>query len=46
MTEDWVLIVGGADIILTRSVDDITAGALTLYLEWKPRSSDGDVTAV
>jgi len=43
---DWVLIGGGADIILTRSVDDLTAGTLTLYCEWKPASSDGLVVAV
>lgn len=43
-TTGWVVIGGGADIILTRSVDDITAGTLTLYCEWKPLSADGDVT--
>lgn len=46
MTEDWVIIGGGADIILTRSVDDITAGSLTLYCWYKPLSSDGAVVAV
>lgn len=41
----WVIVGGGADIILTRSVDDITAGGLTLYCEWKPLSADGSVVA-
>lgn len=41
----WNIIGGGADIILTRSVDDITAGSLTLYCWWTPLSSDGDVVA-
>jgi len=42
---NWVLISGGADIVLTRSVDDITAGSLTLYCEWKPLSSGATVVA-
>lgn len=41
----WHVIGGGADIILTRSVDDLTAGTLTLYCEWFPCSSDGNVVA-
>jgi len=41
----WFVVGGGADIILTRNVDDLTGGNLTLYCEWKPLSSDGDVTA-
>lgn len=45
MTEDWVIIGGGADIILTRSVDDITAGSLTLYCWWIPLSSGATVVA-
>lgn len=42
---DWFLVGGGADIILTRNVDDLTAGILTLYAEWKPVSSDGNLVA-
>lgn len=45
LAERRVVIGGGADIILTRNVDDITAGSLTLYCEWKPLSSDGNVVA-
>lgn len=41
----WTIIGGGADIILTRNVDDLTAGTLTLYCEWTPLSSDGAVVA-
>ncbi len=43
MTDAWVVVGGGADIILTRSVDDLTAGVLTLYCWWKPLSSTGNV---
>ena len=42
----WHIIGGGADIILTRNVDDLTAGTLTLYCWWTPLSSDGNVVAV
>ena len=45
MTEDWVIIGGGADIILTRSVDDLTAGTLTLYCQWIPLSDGASVVA-
>lgn len=41
---DWVIVGGGADISVTRNVDDLTAGALTLYCWWIPLSSNGDVT--
>ncbi|MDO8596417.1 MAG: hypothetical protein Q7R45_07320 [Sulfuricaulis sp.] len=41
----WHVIGGGADIILTRGVDDILGGALTLYCFWKPLSADGAVVA-
>lgn len=41
----WNIVGGGADIILTRSVDDITAGSLTLYCFWTPLSADGNVVA-
>lgn len=45
LAERRVVIGGGAAIVLTRSVDDLTAGTLTLYCEWKPLSSDGNVVA-
>ena len=35
----WFVIGGSANIVLTRNVDDITAGTLTLYCEWKPLST-------
>lgn len=41
----WNIIGGGADIVLTRSADDLTAGSLTLYCWWTPLSSNGDVVA-
>jgi hypothetical protein len=41
----WVIIGGGADIILTRSADDLTAGTLTLYCEWMPLSTGATVVA-
>ena len=44
-TTGWVVISNGADIVLTRSVDDLTAGELDLYVEWRPLSSDGAVVA-
>jgi len=45
MTEDWVIIGGSADIVLTRDVDDLTAGTLTLYCEWKPLSDGATIVA-
>jgi len=41
----WHVIGGGANIRLTRNVDDLTAGTLTLYCFWSPLSSDGNVVA-
>ena len=41
----WVVIGGGADIIMTRSADDLTAGTLTLYCSWKPLSAGATVVA-
>lgn len=43
--QGWHLIGGGADIILTRDVDDLTQGTLTLYCLWVPLSADGNVVA-
>ena len=37
-TTAQVIIGGGADIVLTRNVDDILGGVLTLYCEWVPLS--------
>lgn len=45
ITDYWNIIGGGADIVLTRSVDDITAGTLTLYCEWIPLSAGATVVA-
>lgn len=39
------LISNGLDILLTRSVDDITQGIMTVYVEWYPISADGNVVA-
>jgi len=44
-SDAWVIVGGGADINLVRSVDDITAGALTLYCWWKPLSAGATVVA-
>lgn len=44
-SNSWHIIGGSADIILTRNVDDITAGNLTLYCFWTPLSADGAVVA-
>lgn len=41
----WFVIGGGADILLTRSVDDLTAGTLTLYCWWVPLSAGATVVA-
>ena len=41
----WFVVGGGADIQLTRDVDDITAGALTLYCWWRPLSAGATVVA-
>lgn len=40
------IISNGLDISLTRSVDDLTQGELTVYLEWYPISDDGNIEAV
>lgn len=45
VTTAEVIIGGGNDIILTRNVDDITAGTLTLYCEWRPLSAGATVVA-
>jgi hypothetical protein len=41
----WHIIGGGADILMTRSVDDILGGTLTLYCYWQPLSAGGLVVA-
>ena len=45
MIDRWVVIGGGADIVLTRRVDDLTAGTLTLYCFWRPLSAGASVVA-
>jgi hypothetical protein len=46
MSEDWVVIGGGATISLTVSADDILGGVLKLYCWWIPLSTGATVTAV
>lgn len=43
--QNWHVIGGGTAIVLTRSVDDLTGGSLTLYCLWIPLSADGNVVA-
>lgn len=39
------VIAGGADVTLTRSIDDITAGDLTVYCRWTALSAGASVVA-
>lgn len=39
MNSAWFIVGWGADINLVGSVDDLTAGTLTLYCEWIPLST-------
>lgn len=43
--DTFQIIANGLDISLTRSVDDITQGEITVYLEWYPISDDGNIVA-
>lgn len=43
--DTFQIVSNGLDINLTRSVDDITAGVLVLYVEYYPISSDGNIVA-
>lgn len=43
--DTFKIISNGLDINLTRNVDDILGGALTIYVEWYPISSDGNIVA-
>lgn len=45
LSSEWVVVGNGATIILTGSVDDITAGDVDFYCQWMPLSSDGAVVA-
>lgn len=45
MADEWTLIGGGADIVLTIDDHDLTAGVATFYLFWIPLSADAAVTA-
>lgn len=45
LSSEWVLVGNGVDIILTGSVDDITAGDIDFYCQWMPLSSDGAIAA-
>jgi hypothetical protein len=42
---DWVLVGNGVDVIMTVSVDDITAGDIDFYALYIPLSADGAVAA-
>ena len=41
----WVAIADSANIVMTVATNDITAGGVTVYAQWIPLSSDGDVPA-
>jgi len=45
LSSEYVLIGNGADIVMTVSVDDITAGDMDVYCQFIPLSSDGAVAA-
>ena len=45
IADEFVLVGNSATIILTGSVDDITAGDIDFYCEWIPLSSGATVTA-
>ena len=45
MADEWLLVGNGATIILTGSVDDITAGDIDFYCQYIPLSSNGAVAA-
>ena len=45
LSSEYVLVGNGVDIILTGSVDDITAGDIDFYCQYIPLSSDGAVAA-
>ncbi len=38
-------VVAGTDILLTRNVDDLTAGSITFYCLWSALSADGNIVA-
>lgn len=43
LPDDWIIIAGGADIILTVTTQDMAAGVVMFNLEWKPLSADAEV---
>lgn len=45
MADEWLLVGNGEDIILTVSVDDLTAGDIDFYCQYIPLSADGAVAA-
>ena len=45
MADEWVLIGNGANIIMTVSVDDITAGDIDFYCQYIPLTSGSSVAA-
>ena len=44
-SRNFTIIANGADIIMTRSADDITAGSIKLYCYWRPTGDGGSVVA-
>jgi hypothetical protein len=45
VSSNWFVVGGGADITVTRSADDITAGSITFYCQWIPISVGATVVA-
>ena len=45
LADEWLLVGNGADIILTASVDDITAGEIDFYCQYIPLTSGSSVVA-
>jgi hypothetical protein len=45
LADEWLLVGNGADIILTGSVDDITAGDIDFYCQYIPLTSGASVVA-
>ena len=45
MDTNWVLIPDGLDISATIGTNNMTAGAITYYLQWIPLSADAAITA-
>jgi len=46
LSSNWFIIGGGADVTVTRSADDLTAGAITFYCQWLPLSVGASIVSV